>query len=292
MRRWPVLLAVILAACSADPPPAPISILASDEAGPVAERLETFSTETGIPLILRRGNSADIADALISTSDSQADILITDNVVDIWRAADHGALRPIQSAVLVEQPAVLQDPDRFWAGLEAYSFVVVAAGDGEWPDFRAADLGAPDLAGRLCLVSAARPEFRSLVAFLIDDIGLKEAERLVRRWVRNLAMPPHADQESLLQAVRAGSCSYGIVRVRLEPGAGQRLLEPRYVDVAAIGIGRHARNAEAAQRLVDWLLRDQPKTFGVSPDSPLQPPYRLGWRDEEARLLAARAGYR
>ena len=68
--------------------------------------------------------------------------------------------------------------------------------------------------------------------------------------------------------------------------AGDRLY---YVDIDGIGVARHARYPEAAHVLVNWMLNEKPitdlawsngKNVGIA-----------GWRDEDARLLAERAGY-
>jgi hypothetical protein len=72
-------------------------------------------------------------------------------------------------------------------------------------------------------------------------------------------------------------------------GISYFLPDEGYMDVDAIGITRHARQPESAQRLVEWLL--DKKTVHVVDGSGRRSVGIAGWRDEEARLLAERAAY-
>ena len=157
------------------------------------------------------------------------------------------------------------------------------------------DLGNPGYAGRICISSSQHPANRSLIAYLIEAEGVREAERLVRRWVRNLAQPPFASEKKLLEAVRVGDCEYGIASwggSGLAAGMTAFVSQPQTLDVTAIGINRHAARAGAAQQLVDWLLRKWAMRFQRADDYSPPPVHIAGRRDEEARLLAERAGYR
>jgi hypothetical protein len=65
---------------------------------------------------------------------------------------------------------------------------------------------------------------------------------------------------------------------------------PLYIDVDGIGVSRHASQAASAQTLVDWLLRERTLSNSMSYDG--SNIGLAGWRNEEAALLAERAGYR
>jgi iron(III) transport system substrate-binding protein len=126
---------------------------------------------------------------------------------------------------------------------------------------------------------------------LIEDLGVKPAERLVRSWVRNLAAAPFASEVGLRDALERGDCDFGIVS-ELPDGSSIAtvVLVPTYLQIDGVGISRHAENADAAQQLVDWMLSDyQPDELNgsVAHNAGV-----AGWRDEDARLLAERAGYR
>lgn len=293
MRRTALLLCALLLGCSPpEPPPAPLVIYAAvEDAGRLATMLDEFTRATGIPVDVRPGNAAGHVDAMIAKSGDPADALITDDIVEIWRAADRGALRPIRSAALAEHHASLRDPDALWFVNEIRPVGIVRTGDTEPWMVSLEELGSPAFAGRLCLSSPTLVNNRVLLAHLIERIGEREAERLVRRWVRNLAQPAYEDEASLRAAVRSGTCDYGIVsNPHTVFGNWDKTPAPRAYAATAVGVGRHAASPEAAQALADWVLRNasvRVPSYADLPHSSI-----AGWRDEEARLLAERAGYR
>ena len=295
-RLLPVAL-VCLAACSAEPPPPPVEVLASvDVQQLLAGDLEEFTAATGVPVSVSWGDSAEHADRLIDKSGEPVDVIITDNAADIWRAADRGALRPIESAALEAQPAFLRDPDDYWAALNVRWHAVYRHEEAGPPALNVRDLGKPEFTGSICLSSSRLAVNRSLIAYLIEADGVLEAERLVRRWVRNLAHSPFASEQALLEAVRDGTCTYGIASWGGEPEMQTDALpivsQPWTLEIAAIGVNRHAAHPVTAQALADWLLQHR-EVWIQSPDRPPPPAVHIaGWRDEEARQLAERAGYR
>jgi iron(III) transport system substrate-binding protein len=264
---------------------------AGETGGWLQEVLDDYSRATGTRLDVRWGNSTELTEALIGKSGDPADVLITNGVADIWRASDRGALRPIASAAFESQASYLKDPDGYWAALATYSWAVVYGGTGPTPSLDLDDLASPPFHNRLCLVSSGDPAYRALLSHLIAERGVHATERLVRLWRHNFAAPPYVDEDALLDAVANAGCTYGVVRVRLEEqGMHRPLLDARYIDVAAIGVGRHAQNAEGAQDLVDWVLRNNDP--GLLDTAEYRPASLAGWHDEEAQRLAERAGYR
>jgi len=287
-----VLCAFFVVACDKGPPPPPVVVFATGEDGDALSLLlEDFTDDTGIPVAVEWGTSADNAHKLINKSGTPADVLITDNVADIWRAADRGALRPIVSEAFDLVHASLKDPDREWAAVDVRFLTISHAHDVRPLAIQLDDLGSPEFSGRVCLSSPDLSINRSLIAYLIDERGVKEAERLVRRWVKNLAVPPFFSEAELAAAIRSGKCDYGIVSWPNEfEDAIPFPTDRRYVDISAAGVGRHAESPEAAQKLVGWILNKRRMDFRGEPE----PVFAgiAGWRDEDARLLAERAGYR
>ena len=289
------LVALSLAACDATddrPPAAPVVVYvnAAQEAR-LADAFAAFTAETGIPLKLTvADNEVNVRNVIDNRGAPPADVLITSTVIDIWRAADEGALRPLKATHLEKVPAVLKDPDRTWAAIAVnYAKIVTAADAGLADDY--SDFAGTDLRGKVCLSSSALPVNRALIAMLIEDVGLKPAERMVRAWVRNLAASPYATEQKLVDALRSGTCGYGIVSGAADvEGLSTIAPQPLYLDIDAIGIARHAQQQESAEALVQWMLASNP------PPQPESSNGRnlglVGWRDEEVRLLAERAGYR
>ena len=279
-----------LAACGSEGPEPAVVIYAPVE---MQEGLQNWLAESGFAVTVVPGSSADHVNKVINKMDiPRADIVVTSSIVDLWRAADEGALRPIQGGAFAAVPSQLKDPDASWAALD-YRYALIAAGPGagEVLPRTYADLGQPELASKLCLSTSALPANRVVVSMLVEEVGLKSAERIVRRWVRNLAQSPFATEAELVAALEAGSCGFGIISGNAATDSLLRIRpKPAYLDIDAIGVARHAENAEAAQLLLDWMLSarvlEEPSDTNGSNIS------IAGWRDEEARLLAERAGYR
>ena len=154
---------------------------------------EGYTKETGVAVIVRYGATPGIVDDVIDRRVSPgADLLLVPSVAEIWRAAEEGALRPIYSAFVHDRvPTWLRDPDEFWVALSYRTAVLVYN-----PDVVGADrlsayeaLAGAQFRGRVCLSSASLPINRSVIATLIDEIGIRNTELAVRGWVANLAMP-------------------------------------------------------------------------------------------------------
>lgn len=296
MRIALTAVVLMLVGCdAASPPPSPSQppltvFLAVDDAR-IEAMLDEFGTATGTPIVVRRGAPAELADALIGKVGDPADLLITDSVADTWRAADRGALRPISSAALGQHHASLRDPDSLWYVLEIRPHAIVHTGRAQPSRVSYEDLGTAEFSGRLCVSSSSLPSNRALLANLIESKGALETERLVRRWVRNLAQAPYPTAEELRSAVQAGDCEFGIAgNPHTVFGDWSLSPVPHSFEATAVGVGRHAPHPEAAQALADWLLVN--KSIRVPAFAELPRAGVAGWRDEEALLLAERAGYR
>lgn len=289
MKRILLLVMLFLGACDNGPPQQVVVYVPAE----FEERANSWLPESGMAVTVIAGDSSAITDRIIAKQDSpRADVLITSGVFDIWRAGDQGALRPLAGDTLQKVPTELRDPDKTWAAIGQRSALIEITSS--LPDVAAtryADLGAPGLAGKLCLTSSTLPANRALIGMLIEDLGLKRAERVVRSWVRNLAQVPYSTEAELIDALGSGTCGSAIVSGLPETESLVRFApEPTYLDIQGIGVTRHAGNPESGQQLVEWILS---KVSGLEPVNSNGKNIGIaGWRDEEARLLAERAGYR
>ena len=285
-----VLVAIL--GCSREPQPPIVVYVPGEEDSAFETVFADFSSETNIPVVPIWGVSTTNTEQLINKTGENADVLITSNVADIWRAADKGALRPIQTNAFANVDSLLKDPDGFWAAIDVRLQAIGMRKEPGRPLVASYDeLASPDMRGRVCLSSSILHANRSLIAMLINDRGVKKAERLVRAWIRNLAVPPFQNQDDLIAALRDGTCDYGIVSWSPEiENIAYFLPEEGYLDITGIGVARHAQQPESAQRFVEWMLLNQ--SVEVSDDPDRRPVGIAGWRDEEARLLIERASYR
>lgn len=255
-----------------------------------------FTEDTGIRVTVRHRDAATIVSEVIGNHGTPpADVLLTPSVHGVWLAADEGALRPLESEVLATLvDEALRDPDDYWAAVRVRTAVIAHALD--FPEAAAiaefVDLGNAELKGKLCLSTSSLPLNRVLIAALIDRYGSRDAELAVRHWVRNLALPPFADESSLRDAIADGTCKLGILSAGAAtglPAVDVASANGPVVDIDGIGIARHARQPESAARLIEWLLGSSTAT--ESAQTPVFPVARAAWRIEDAIRLAERAAY-
>lgn len=276
--------------------------------------VDAYQQQTGTTVIVRNGEPLAIVDDVISGHISPpADVLITPGVAGVWRAAEEGALRPLQSALVNDSVASwLRDPDEYWTAW-SYRQALIAYDPGRvdgraLQEFRS--LAEPRFKGRLCLASSADSISLAVIALLIDELGVGDAELMVRGWVANLAIPPLATDSDVMAAIEAGDCAIGIVSsatVRADAARNADTVlevhEPAslYVDIEGLGIARHARNPDGARALIEWLLEKSQQdqhaadVYAAAARTAASGPAnvsRVAMRREDALKLAERARYR
>jgi iron(III) transport system substrate-binding protein len=248
------------------------------------ELFADYTEETGVLIIARRGRPQDILTDLMENRVSPpADVLMTNSVVEIWRAAEEGALRPIASQALLERPpAWLRDPDSLWAGtgfrsaVIAYDAASISVDD--LPGF--ASLQQPRFGGKLCLSSSSNAINRTVIAMLIDELGVRPAELVVRGWMKNLAMPVLDTEFQVMEAIQSGACAIGVLSSSVAASSDLSVYapSPAFADVDGIGIGRHARNPDGALALLNWLFDELPEARFDGVDGAIQKNERAQYR--------------
>jgi len=324
-----VCCAIAVASCGEQEPTSnkvePIVVYASyaDETY-LPALFEAFTVDTGIRVSVRYADAEQIVENVVEKRGSPpADVLLTDSVDGIWRAGDAGALLPLASELVDERvPAQLRGPDGYWTAIAfrttqiVFDTIKLSAADVE----RYADLAQPQFRNMLCLSSSSLADNRLLIANLIRIHGRRPAEVIVRGWMQNLAVPPYKTEADLMQAIHSGTCAVGLVSSSAtglqQPGAEVSRIavvtpSPAHLGIEAAGVNRHAREPEAARRLIDWLVssaiqeRHAAATAmypanSAAAERDMPSPQQLGesnvaavaWLSEDAVKLAERTAYR
>src|SRR5918992_4555365 len=83
------------------------------------EPFENFAADTGTDLSLRGGSASELYERIEAEGENTpADVLITVDAANLWRATEAGLLEPVRSPELDERvPESLRDPDGNWYGL-------------------------------------------------------------------------------------------------------------------------------------------------------------------------------
>ena len=257
----------------------------------------TYTDETGVYVTIRRGAAGAIVGDLIENKVSPpADVLMTQSVTHIWRAAEEGALRPLFSDDVRERsPAWSRDPDDLWFATAFRAAVVVhdMPSLSELPDFKA--LAEPRFRGSLCLSSSANAINRTVIAMMVESMGTRPAEIAVRGWMANLALPVFDTEAQVIAAIGSGSCRIGIVSSTAAAGLNPELAvltpDTTYADIDGIGIGRHARNPEGAAALVEWIISTAATDWDGSGNVSRRNVGLVAWHETDAVKLAERARY-
>jgi len=231
---------------------------------------DRYTRETGVEIRYITDKAGPLLQRLRAEGKrTPADILMTVDAGNLWHAAESGVLAELRSPLLeANVPANLRDPQGRWFGLSERARTIVYSTDRVRPADLSSyeDLADPKWKGRLCLRTSKKVYNQSLVATLIARLGEKQAEQVVRGWVANLAAVPFSNDTKTMQAVAAGQCDVAIVntyyfgRLQKEDGAIKlALFWPNqassgvHINVSGAGVTRHAKNPEAAQKLLEWL---------------------------------------
>jgi iron(III) transport system substrate-binding protein len=172
-----------------------------------------FEQDSGTKLVLRGGTAPELFERLSSEgTDTPADVLVTTDLANLWRAKEAGLLQPATSPTLERQiPAEHRDPDEQWWGLSARIRTPMRSTErveeGAVTSYE--DLAKPAFRGRLCLRTSNNEYNQSLVADMIAKRGPEATERLLRSWMDNDPQVVGSDVD-VLEAIASGRCDVGL----------------------------------------------------------------------------------
>jgi iron(III) transport system substrate-binding protein len=240
-----------------------------------------FAARSGTDLTLFGGSASELYERIRAEgSRTRADVLVTVDAANLWRAKRAGLLRPLRSPALERRvPADLRDPHGHWLGLTLRARTVMRSSrrvpPGEVTTYDG--LGDPRWRGRLCLRSATSEYNVSFVADRLAKDGERATERMLRRWMANEPEILGSDAD-VLEAIAEGRCDVGLAnhyylgREREEdPGfpvaavwADQRG-RGTHVNLSGLGVVRASDRPGEAAELVEYLLEPaQQRVFAES----------------------------
>ena len=244
---------------------------------------DAFTEETGVAVnVIEAGGDALIERLAQEGETSPADLFITADAGILWRADQRGLLRGLDNAELEARvPAQFRHPEGKWFGLAKRARVIVYNREEGLPEGLAdyADLADPAYEGMICVRSSSNIYNQSLLAAIIAHNGEDAAEAWARGVAGNFARRPQGNDTAQIEAVAAGLCRVAIVNSYYvarfigtddaeKAAIGDRIgvLHPdqdgfgTHVNISGAGVAVHAPNAENAQKLIEYLLRDDVQT--------------------------------
>ena len=132
--------------------------------------------------------------------DTPADVLITTDLANLWRAKDAGLLQPATTPTLQSNvPAALHDADDDWWALSTRLRVPVVSTErvGAGAVTSLESLGDPHFKGRTCIRTSNNEYNQSLVADLLAKRGPDATKALIGSWMENEPTIVNSDVEVL-----------------------------------------------------------------------------------------------
>ncbi len=173
-----------------------------------------FADANSLSIELRGGTAPELFERLESEGDeTPADVLVTTDLANLWRAKEAGLLQPIDSPKLeADVPAALRDADKQFWGLSLRLRTPVRSKDRVPANALTSyeDLGDARFKGRVCLRTSSNEYNQSLVADMIAKRGPQRTERLLRSWMANAPRIEGSDVQ-VLEAIAANRCDVGLV---------------------------------------------------------------------------------
>jgi iron(III) transport system substrate-binding protein len=214
------------------------------------EPFERFAKDTGTDLRLRGGDASELYERLKTEGDNTpADVLITVDAANLWRAKEAGLIDSWKPLTLRAR-TIMRSKERVKPGeITTYE-----------------GLGDPKWKGRLCLRSGTSEYNVSFVADRIAKDGRAATERMLRRWMANDPNVLGSDTD-VLDAIADGDCDVGLTNsyylgreleedpdfpVTLEWADQQG--RGTHVNLSGIGVVNGTDQGETARRLIDFLL--------------------------------------
>jgi iron(III) transport system substrate-binding protein len=233
------------------------------------QAFKAFEERTGLDVELRGGTAPELFERLRREgSETDADLLVTTDLANLWRAEEAGLLAPVDTPALREQVAEgLHDPDGAWWGLSTRIRTPMRSTERVAEDAmtRYEDLGDPRFRGRLCLRTSNNEYNQSFVADRIAKQGEAETEELLRSWMANEPQVLGSDVD-VLEAIAGDRCDVGLTNhyylgriLQDDPdfpvapawpdqdGAGA------HTNVSGVGLVAGAEHRAAAIRLMEFL---------------------------------------
>ncbi len=274
---------------------------------------QAFEAATGVDLELRGGTAPELFERLRREgADTPADLYITTDLANLWRAEQAGLLQGVTSPTLRTQvPETRRDPAGNWWALSTRLRVPVVSTErvpaGAVTGYES--LADPRFRGRTCLRTSNNEYNQSLVADMIAKRGRPATEALLRSWMANEPRIINSDGE-MLGAIAGGGCDVGLANhyylgrileddpdFPVAPAWPDQGGAGAHANVSGVGVVAGSDAVPTAVALMEWLTSPPAQQqvvagseFAANPTVP-PPPHISTWANvREDPIDAERAG--
>src|SRR5215208_527621 len=214
---------------------------------------EDFAKRTGTDLTIRGGDASELYERLRAEgSNTPADVLITVDAANLWRA-QHAGLIDSWKPLTLRARTIMRSTERVGPDdVTTYE----GLGDQRWK-------------GKLCLRSGTSEYNVSFVADRLAKDGRAATERMLRAWMANDPKVFGSDTD-VLEAIADGDCDVGFTNsyylgreleedpdFPVAPVWADQQGRGTHVNLSGLGVVRGSHHAKQARELIDFLRQPE-----------------------------------
>ena len=258
-------------ATSTVPPENAITVYSGRSEELVGPLFARFTEETGVPLDVRYGDTAELAAQLVEEGDrTPAEVFFAQDAGALGAVAAEGLFAPLPADSAEVVPTNYRAPDGTWTGVTGRARVIAYDSE-QVPETEVPtsvyDLTDPAWAGQVA-IAPTNASFQAFVTAMRESAGDEETKAWLEGLVAN-GVQTYDSNTLILDAVDSGQVKLGLVNhyywYEKAAEAGEDAMRAQIaftkpqdpgslVNVAGVGIlAAAAANPEAAE-LVSWLL--------------------------------------
>ncbi len=245
---------------------------------------QDFEDQTGIKVNLVEGKGQQLLERIKSEgANSLADIFLTADAGNLWKAQQAGIFTPVSSDILTDKiPDYFRDPDNNWFGFSKRLRVIMYNKDKVDPSQLSTyeDLADPKWQNKIAIRSSNNIYNQSLVSWLINKNGEQEAEQWAMGIVNNMAREPEGGDRDQIKAVAAGIADVAVANTYYLAGyANSEKPEEKeifskigvffpnqdgdgaHVNISGGGVFKNAPNKDAAVKFLEYLVSPSAQEF-------------------------------
>jgi iron(III) transport system substrate-binding protein len=257
-------------------------------------------TGTAVRIVQIKEPSQLLARVKEESEKTEADLVITTDVGNLWRASQDDLFQPLKSdAIKKHVPPAFRDRGDLWTGIASRVRVIAFNSKKFRPEQleKLEDLALPTFKGKLLVRSANHVYNQSLAATLLAASGRDALLTWTRGVTQNLARKPQGGDTDQIKAIAAGEGdvaivnSYYVARLLDSTNPNDKTLMQNiaivfpnqkdrgaHVNVSGAGITKYSKNPTAAKEFLEFLVSKEgqqifasaSKEYPVRPD--VEPP--------------------
>jgi iron(III) transport system substrate-binding protein len=237
---------------------------------------QKFTQATGIKVNLVEAKAEELIQRIQTEgANSPADVIVTVDAGNLWRAQEAGILQPVNSSVLRSRiPSSLRDPQNHWFGFSKRARVIVYNKDKVKPSDLSTYEALADAKWkkRVLVRSSSSIYNQSLTGSILAALGEQPTEKWARGVVANFARSPEGNDTAQIKAVASGVGdvalvnTYYVIRLAKSKKAEDKAIADKigvffpnqgdrgtHINISGGGVVKTSKNREAATRFLEYL---------------------------------------